>query len=148
MGLYQIFFAILLGCISGCGGGDAASAPVPFTVIDTDSFSGVTRLRTVVVRDPASWAALWAEHKSTRIPPPALPQVDFSNQRVIAVFLGERPDLCYSVAIAGIAQTASNIVVTYHENVPGGGSCPQLVGKPTQIATTARFDQEVVFVRQ
>lgn len=57
--------------------------------------SGVTETRVVTIRDAAQWREIWRQHDSAE---PA-PAVDFENETVIAVFLGEQRTTSVSVRI-------------------------------------------------
>lgn len=76
--------------------------------------SRVTTPRAVVVGDEQAWAALWAEHAEADAPAPA---VDFTKERVVAVFLGRRPSAGASVALDAAADPADPraVIVTYSE---------------------------------
>jgi hypothetical protein len=65
------------------------SVPKDWTKL-SGSVSGVASWRTVDVRDEATWKKLWNEHTANKIPTPPAPFVDFTRERVIAVFLGAR----------------------------------------------------------
>ncbi|MHC5012680.1 MAG: hypothetical protein ACYTG6_17330 [Planctomycetota bacterium] len=77
------------------GNGKGKPPPeVPYTVIDSGSFSHIDTMRLAVVRDQAAWNALWADHADGT--PPA---VDFGNDLVIGIFLGMRGSDRYRVVI-------------------------------------------------
>lgn len=136
--------------VTACGGGDGDTEPVqvPFTVIDTAN-SGITTPRFVAVKDGAAWASLWAEHKSRISPQPALPPVDFDQQMVVAVFVGQRPSgSCDSVAIQSVKQTATRLTVEYRESdpPPPGVNCTGNIAFPAQLVATAKSALPIEFV--
>jgi len=134
--------------LAACGGsGDPGGSPVPFTVIDSSS-SAIATQRFVTVRDNAAWTALWAEHMSGRTPQPAPPAVDFSRTMVVGVFLGDRPNACYGVAIQSILHHGNRLTVQYSELTPPVGAvCAQVITRPAQLATLERSDLPVEFMR-
>ena len=86
-----------------------------------ESFSGssaVTKTRTEVVRSEKEWEALWKEHKADQKAIP--PKVDFSNEMVVAVFLGQRPNSGFTVEVETRVDPldASRLVVFYKEAGP------------------------------
>lgn len=102
--------------MSGCGIGVASNTmTIEFTDVEKSSYSGIESARNVVINDSGAWATLWAEHKSTTSPPPPVPQIDFSSKTVVAVFLGTRPDGCYSVRVENIQSIGGKNVVRYIE---------------------------------
>jgi len=74
--------------------------PVPFKPLASGTQSGIERPRTVVVRTPAEWKTLCADH----VPGGPCPSVDFSRSTVVGVFLGTRP-----TAGARVEITASSV---------------------------------------
>src|SRR5438132_14036060 len=82
-------------------GGRAVELPKPAALDTAGQRSGITAMRQVVVRDAASFAALWKEHAGPQssTPPPA---VDFKKQDVVAVFLGSKPTGGFTVKIEDI----------------------------------------------
>lgn len=129
------------------GGAARAGTPVVFTPVVTDTMSGVTTPRRVVIRDEAAWRTLWAEHNLARDPAPALPQIDFSRQMLIALFSGERPDPCRSTSVLRIGADAGKLLVWYEErDISVLALCVPVVAHPMQVVATARSDAPVEFV--
>jgi hypothetical protein len=87
--------------------------PPPFRSIDNGTMSQVSTPRQVTVRDGAAWAALWRAHSFG-----PRPEVDFSREMVVGVFLGTRPTAGYAVEIVGVRAKGENLTVEYHEAVP------------------------------
>lgn len=73
--------------------------------------------RAVVVTNPGAWNALWREHAGEDAPAPV---VDFTQERVVAVFLGRRERTGYKVALQADASDPAEVVVTYAEKAPSG----------------------------
>ena len=98
-----------------------------------------------VVRSWQEWAILWAKHRgSLKI----LPDVDFSKEMIVAVFLSERSTGGYKVELQLMAdplRPQSRLVVFYREAPPpAGGAVIQLVTRPFAMRKTPKF-AEVVF---
>jgi hypothetical protein len=82
------------------------------------AISGITTFRTVAIRTPEEWKALWAEHVQPQIPAPPAPEVDFDRYTLVAVFAGEKPSTGYSVAIQRIQFQPDRVIVHYAETAP------------------------------
>lgn len=83
---------------------DYTPAPVPMAMRDLAS-GHLSTMRTnecVVARTETEWAALWKRHGGMQLPAPDLPTVNFEEDMVLAVFLGERPTGGYSVAVRAV----------------------------------------------
>ena len=64
------------------------------------------------------WNHFWAEHH----PEEVSPDVDFSRNMVVGVFLGERPADGFSVQITGARTLTDAVVVDYIERAPPPGT--------------------------
>jgi len=119
----------------------------PFDTIDQGIHSGIKESRQLVVRDPAAWAALWAEHIAGRVSAPPLPVIDFAREMVIAFFLGEKPTSGYSVEIKEILEEGDKLIVKVEVAVPPPWAMPlQVLTQPFHIVKMPRFDLPVEFV--
>src|SRR5205814_2151319 len=72
----------------------------------------------VVILNETQWNHFWAEHH----PEEVSPDIDFSRNMVVGVFLGQRPADAFAVDITGIRTTADSVFVDYIERVPPPGT--------------------------
>lgn len=72
---------------------------------------GVADAQQLIIRTRQEWATLWRTLHRNRIPTPPLPEVDFSRQMVLGVFLGQRPSGGASIEIASITREKAGLVV-------------------------------------
>ena len=86
--------------------------------IDKGAMSRIDGARQAVVRSAAEWSTLWSQHAGER----ARPEVDFSKEMVVAVFLGTRPTAGFSVEIVGAREEGATLIVSYREARPQPGS--------------------------
>jgi len=147
--LHRVFLAALALSLVGClDSGSDVSSDVAFETVDHSGISGIVIARSVAVRDNASWLALWAQHIGNHPPSPA-PTVDFNKSMVLAVFLGDRPNGCYSVTITRVFLSSSGLTVAYHEGTPPPNvSCTQAFIQPTHIVSVPASDALVQFVKE
>ena len=92
---------------------------VDFTTIAQGTYSAYPTASQLAIASPAEWLDLWQQHSSDEIPPPPVPEVDFTQYRVIAVFAGEKPTGGYSVEIISVETTNSLLVITVKYRQPG-----------------------------
>jgi hypothetical protein len=126
--------------------------------LDSTNMSGVHDRRDLVIKDKDAWARLWAEHTSqvrtvndtgTPSVPRPLPDVDFTTQMVIGVFLGMGGNGCNSTSISSVSSDGKTITVRHSDTVPGIGiMCTMYVPSPAQLVTVPRSDLPVQFVRE
>ena len=116
--------------------------PVEFTVINSDSMSGIDRAEQAVARSASEWDALWRRHAPGR----SAPAVDFSRNMVVAVFLGSRPSGGYAAQITSTRIENTVLVVRWAERAPAPGQmAAQVMTAPSHIATVPQHSGQVRF---
>ena len=121
----------------------AAPAPVPFTVLAQGSFSGFSmQPDDVVVLRKSQFERLWAQHAGTT--PPA---VDFAQESVIAVFMGNMPTGGFSVSVAHVETDGTQISV-FVDNMSPGPKCNviQVNTNPFVIVKVPKISLPVIFM--
>jgi uncharacterized membrane protein len=119
------------------------SADVSIDTIAKGDGSRVVEPRRFVVRDPQSFAAVWAAHAGPDAP---APQVDFDTRMVAAVFAGQRPTPGFEVDITGTRREGDSLVVIVDETVPDPSlAAAQLIVSPYHVVSLPRDDGEIRF---
>jgi hypothetical protein len=80
--------------------------------------TSITHPGQVVVRTDEQWIHFWAEHH----PEEASPDVDFTRNMVIGIFVGSRPADKFSVQITNVRTVSNMLVVDYQERTPPTGT--------------------------
>jgi protease stability complex PrcB-like protein len=116
----------------------ASSAPLPpgsLRSIDKGLDSQIDDARQTTVRSAPEWEKLWRLHAG-ELPRPA---VDFEQELVVAVFLGNRPTAGFSVEIVGAREDEGTLIVQYREKRPSAGAVvAQLLTSPFHIVALPR----------
>ena len=63
---------------------------IDFNTIARGAHSGFHTASQMVIKSGDKWADVWQQHTSDTVPPPPVPQVDFTHHLVVAVFAGEK----------------------------------------------------------
>lgn len=135
---------LLAGCVIICP--TPHREPIAFTTLDRSNFSLVQEPKTVVVRDAASWTALWKAHAGSDAKVPAL---DFTRNMVAAVFRGRLPNGCYSTMITQVYRANSVINVHRVDTEPGPGAiCTLAMVTPAHLIAIPRPDEPLVFTAE
>lgn len=101
-------------------------------IIARDGMSHVDEARTAVAFTEGEWSTLWRAHAGDK----ALPKVDFTKRRVIAIFLGSRPTAGYEIEIVGVKADGGNVTVEWTEVRPKPGVLlAQVMTSPAVIAS-------------
>ena len=117
------------------------AAGLPVRTIDRGSQSGIEAPRQVVVTSADTFAALWREHSMK----PA-PDVDFTREAVVAVFLGSRQTAGFSVDIVSVTRQSTGTVVTYREHPPSSDAVTaQVLTFPYVVAAVEGLTPPVRF---
>lgn len=128
------FLALLLVTLlvaAGCSwSGATRPDQVVFTTLERGYYSGITERKVVLITDQSAWANHWRLHMSHVSPAPALPQVDFSKNSVLAIYMGEQRSGGYDVTVTDVSVKGGTVTATVHETVPAPGS--GVVGAHTQ----------------
>ncbi len=137
-------FGLMAG---GCSqeGADNSVKTLTFETVLQAQQSGITSGRQVTIKDASAWASLWREHTVNDNPTPPVPEVDFSKKMVLGVFLGQRPNLCYNVAIESVEKVGKQKVAVKYRETKASGSCLQALAYPTHCVTVDRLDLPVEF---
>lgn len=89
-----------------------------FHTIEKGFFSGITERKNLIIRRQDEWAKLWNKHTSTRIPHPQAPVIDFSENIILAVFMGEKASGGFGVEITRVEKCENELVVFFSEVEP------------------------------
>ncbi|MBT9546082.1 MAG: protease complex subunit PrcB family protein [Candidatus Sericytochromatia bacterium] len=115
-GLFSVLFFTLLATAPLPS--SQAQAPAGFGLLDSRSQSRIRTFRTQVIENSADWQKLWQEHLGQTGQTGQAPAVDFSKERIAAIFLGVRPTAGYSVAVESVEVQTNQILVRYREAKP------------------------------
>jgi len=102
-----------------------------------------TKQGAVVARDADSFTRLWNGLQAGGQPGRA-PAVDFKQEMVIAVFLGQKPTGGYAVEVTGVRQKGKRLVVEARVRQPDpGGFVTQALTQPYELVAVKRSNLPV-----
>ena len=80
------------------------------------------------------------------IPAPAVPEIDFNQDMVIAVFAGKKPSTGFSISIKDIQEEDNKMHVYYTIlTPPEGAMTAQVLTQPFHIEVVPRSSKKVFF---
>lgn len=107
------------------------------------SNSLVLEPRKVIIRDEAGYQELWRFHHPNQA---EAPPVNFNEEMVVAVFLGEQSTGGYGITIDKITETPAGLQVKYSVNVPDPDDMViQILTAPTHWVAIKKSDAPVTF---
>ena len=89
-------------------------------IVARGAVSGVREARQVVARSAEELQALWSSLPLRS----GVPQVDFANTMVVALFLGVRPTAGYEPEVVALRRDADALIVSWRERMPEPGNPP------------------------
>lgn len=110
--------------------------------------SGLDQPGRIVVRDPSSWQAIWAQIYRGYSPMPSAPAVDFSREMIVVVALGSRSSGGYSILVDGANEARNAGLVVTVRSISPGPKCgvTAALTQPVDIARVPRREGEVGFL--
>ena len=110
-------------------------AALPMRPIDQGTMSNMDDARQVSARSVEEWSKLWMLHGGDR----TRPNVDFSREIVVAVFMGTRPTAGFGIEIFRVRQEGVALVISYRETRPSPDSVTaQILTSPFHIVAVPR----------
>jgi hypothetical protein len=114
----------------------------PMRTLDQGSQSGIDEARQVIVRSASEWTALWRVHSPDR----ARPDVDFSREMIVGVFMGSRPTAGFAIEIRGTRESGGVLIVQYRETLPPARAMTaQILTMPYHLVAIPTRPGEVKF---
>jgi hypothetical protein len=139
----------------GCGSSPAAPGqpgePLSIVRLGTDAasftyYSGLKETQRVIVRDRATWQAVWSSIWKMQSPEPPLPDIDFTREMVVVAALGERPTGGYGIFVDAASEGPSGVTVRVRSISPSGACMTtQALTQPVDIARMPRRSGPVAF---
>jgi hypothetical protein len=89
----------------------------------------------LIIKTQKEWQDLWQKHVQGILPAPAIPEIDFDNNMVVAVFMGEKNTSGYAIRISRIEEADDKIYIELEETIPSSDSVvTQQFTQPYHIA--------------
>ncbi len=108
-------------------------------------YSNIRETRRMVIRDEATWSALWAEMVGSASGT-APPRIDFAREDVLIAAMGERHVAGYEIAIAGVSEAGGSLRADVVSKVPGGAcSAADVITTPLDAVRVPRSSRPVQF---
>lgn len=136
-----LFLTIVL--TTSCFSPGVREEPVPFVTLARGTYCDVTLPRDQVVRTKADLEKVW---KKLNLSDQKLPDVNFENQTILAIFMGEQPTGGYSIRIDRISSTVDGLIVAVRRTEPPKGTPVTLsLTRPYIIVSVPRDDRPITF---
>jgi hypothetical protein len=122
--------------------GAATTTTATMKSVDKGPMSGIDAARQVTVRSAAEFATLWKSHAADR----KMPDVDFTSNMVVGIFLGSRPTAGFGVEIVSAQPEGGALVVKYKETRPSRDAISaQVITSPFHLVAVPKVEGAVRF---
>lgn len=119
-----------------------------FETIDKGSYSGHQTRKDYFIRNDVSWKGLWEITFGIYTPKHESPEINFSKDMVIAVYMGMQTTGGYGIEIKKILENKKSIDVLVEEHSPKPGFMyTQALTRPYHIVKTDMSKKKVKFKR-
>jgi PrcB C-terminal len=116
--------------------------PPTMKTVHKGALSQIDTSRQVIVKTPAEFATMWKSHAADR----RMPDVDFTTNMVVGIFLGSRPTAGYGAEIVSALPESGVLVVKYRETRPSPDLiAAQMLTAPFHLVSVPKFDGPVRF---
>lgn len=130
---------LISGCIQQTG-------KIGFETLEKGYYSGCKNAGNYFINDKTEFEKIWSLTFGTRLPLPTLPEINFSENSVIATCMGEFPTGGYGIEIKEITEYGDKVVVALEKTYPKPGSVvTQAFTQPYHFVKTERIDKPVEF---
>ncbi|NYT00930.1 MAG: protease complex subunit PrcB family protein [Methanocellales archaeon] len=146
IGLISIL--LISGCVT-----QPSDQEITFENISKGSYSGHNERGDYVIKNSSELDNLWGKMQSRGTTTPIsaiidLPDVNFNDEMVVAVFQGTQSTGGYAIEIIKIVEKENSVEVFVKETSPSPDSLvTQAFTQPHHIVKTKRVDKEVIFIR-
>lgn len=119
---------------------------IPFEVLVQHSHGGYDQPQIKVIKEPTELQAIYSKMNMTRRPGFPIPEVDFDNEMIIGLYMGEKNTGGFSIGIENIEETKKELIITVKETSPDANSMVvTAICQPFCIVKMPATKKDVVF---
>jgi len=113
------------------------------------SFCGIEKASDIIITSGEDWANLWEKVHRGTYPQKQLPEVDFSRETVLAVFMGTRSTGGYSIEITRVYKKNNVIKAVAQTSSPAPGDLvTTVITQPFHIVKINTAEKNIEIVRE
>lgn len=86
---------------------------ISYEVLLEGTYSGIREPLQKVISTNEEWEDLWRKHVSIIVPQPPVPEVDFENNVVAAIYMGEKNKSGYQVLLKEVVPEGKDVILRY-----------------------------------
>lgn len=131
---------------SGCSTQGNDEKKLPMEIILDGTYSAVEDKREILLNNNEDFQKLMADVYKNLDQMPRIPVVDFNKNSVVAVFIGNRSNGGFMVAIDSITEGSKNLTVNITETTPGKNCMvTDAITRPFTLVKIPKTESKLVF---
>lgn len=144
-----------IGCSSPQGTTSPVGPSVPIVRLRAEPYSfafysGMDQPARLVIRDAATWHAVWNKIYDRQSPIPSVPAIDFSQEMLVLAALGTRSSGGFGILLDGASENGNGSINVAVRSISPGPRCvvTAALTQPVDIARLSRRDGSVRFLER
>ena len=119
------------------------------TIAKDEPLIGSNKKANYIVKDKKGWKKLWEDLYPDKTQRPALPDIDFTKDIILATLSGEKSTGGYITEFSKIVELEDRIEASIVETIPGQGcNVTQAFTSPYHIIKMSKTDKEIEFLTE
>lgn len=111
-----------------------------YQILSESVYQGKTEKSYEIIKDNASLVKLYEA-----VNDPQVPKVDFSKERIVALFMGEKSSGGYAIKVKNVSEKGGKIYVAVEETKPGSGDIVTMSFTSPYTIVKINSTQEIIF---
>lgn len=111
-----------------------------YQILSESAYQGKTEKSYEIIKDNASLVKLYEA-----VNDPQVPKVDFSKDRIVALFMGEKSSGGYAIKVKNVSEKGGKIYVAVEETKPGSGDIVTMSFTSPYTIVKINSTQEIIF---
>jgi len=154
MKLYVLLTLVILSCSSTINidvpiKSENNANQLLFEVLVEDQIGGYTTPEIRVVKGRESLLKVYGQVNKSRKPGFPIPDIDFSRETIVAVFMGKKNTGGYGVAVEEVREEKGKLIVAIKETKPSSGAMAiTVITQPFCIVKINSSNKELVFEKR
>ncbi len=142
-----IFTVVISVAAFSCSNTGEEESIISFEVIHGGTSTAVTEKKQVVATNNDDYQKLMNEVYANLDQMPRIPDVDFSKNDVVAVFMGAKSTGGYSIKVDKVIKRTDAVTVAVNEISPGPKcAVTQMITQPYEIIKVPKLNQKVKYI--
>ena len=114
------------------------------TLLTEGTHGGFKDAKTLIIKDPKELQEIYSQINMMRRPGLPIPEIDFENEMVIVLFMGEKTSGDYATKVEKVIEKDNSLEIVIKESVPKGITTT-VICQPFYFCKINRSNKEIVF---